>query len=73
MLFLFLSGAPAWADGSSFDCSQAASEDEVTICQNPQLSSLELATAEAFSKIDPNAAKAIARPSLKARHACGLY
>ena len=71
VLLLCLSGAPAFADGPSFDCSQAETEDEVAICQNPQLSALELATAEAYAEIGSNAAKGIARPAMKARHACG--
>ena len=69
-----LLAAPAWAQELSFDCSEAATPDELTICDSPDLSTLEVAGAEAFAQLSFDqeaAAKAIARPALQARQDCG--
>ena len=65
---------PTWAQEPSFECAQATEPDELAICDSPYLSILEAAGAEAFAQVSLDnqaAAKAIARPALQARRACG--
>lgn len=64
---------PALAQDPSFDCTQVTRPDEWTICESPDLSTLEAAGAAAFAQVsqdDPDDAKAIARPALQARRDC---
>ena len=69
-----LLASPVWAQGPSFDCGQATTQDELAICDSAQLSTLEAAAADAFAQVIQThdaAAKAIARPALQARRDCG--
>ena len=76
-IFVLLVGmlvAPA-CFAASFDCAKAQSEDEVAICNNPELSHRDMIADEMYRKaVDvagAKAAKPLARGGLEERAACG--
>ena len=76
-IFVLLAGllvAPA-CFAASFDCAKAQSEDEVAICNNPELSHRDMIADEMYRKaVDvagAKAAKPLARGGLEERAACG--
>ena len=76
-IFVLLAGllvAPA-CFAASFDCAKAQSEDEVAICNNPELSHRDMIADEMYRKaVDvagAKAAKPLARDALQERAACG--
>ena len=76
-IFVLLVGllmAPA-CYAASFDCARAQSEDEVAICNNPELSHRDMIADEMYRKaVDvagAKAAKPLARDALQERAACG--
>ncbi len=59
----------------SFNCRAATQPDEMAICANPELARLDRAVVEGYEHVlgsDGNgAAKSVAEPLLRRRHACG--
>ena len=74
ILMLGLLVAPA-CFAASFDCAKAQSEDEVAICNNPELSHRDMIADEMYRKAvevaGAKAAKSVARNGLQERAACG--
>lgn len=74
ILMLGLLMAPA-CFSASFDCAKAQSEDEIAICNTPELSHRDMIADEMYRKaVDvagAKAAKPLARDALKERTACG--
>jgi hypothetical protein len=66
---------PVCANPPSFDCNLAQTPDEVAICQDPELSALDVLGEMGFEYVARTQGKAqarsIGRPFLNARHACG--
>lgn len=65
---------PSFAEGPSYDCAEAKSEVEITICENPDLASAELIYTNAFSEtkllFDDAMKRDLARILLDRRNTC---
>lgn len=76
-LFAYAIGicAPAAANEPSFDCSNASTPDEVTICRSKTLSKLDKLTTQGFlyikKHVDTQSARNLARAVLNRRSQCG--
>ncbi len=59
----------------SFNCRAATQPDELAICANPELARLDRAVVEGYERMQGSdgsgAAKGVAEPLLRRRHACG--
>lgn len=75
LVLVALSASPAFAAGPSFDCDDAESDDEIAICDDPQLSQLDRLISLGFNQTQQVSgrarARAAAREGLAARQACG--
>lgn len=73
--FCLSAAAPAHAAGPSFNCARASTADELAICSDRDLASLELTAVIAFEyardNIDFERLRALARYYLRERRKCG--